>query len=421
MDSRYGLEALFEYATEGILITSEKGEIMRANPAANRMFGYEKDELELQKIEVLIPRRLTEKHIANRESFSHHPSPRSMGAGRDLYGLRKDGTEFPVEVSLSPFTSVDGKKYVIGFVVDITIRKNGELALRTKHEEVQLLYSNLEKKVQERTMVLEEALRELGRSREDLAQALEKEKDLNELKSRFVSMASHEFRTPLTTILSSVSLISKYAEQGEVEKQIKHIGRIKYSITHLTDILNDVLSLSKLEEGKVHISPESFSLKEAIQDAVQELKGLLKEGQEIIEVYSGPEEISSDKKILRHILFNLISNAVKFSPEGKPIEVKVDASNSVFTIRITDHGIGISEEDKKHLFERFFRGTNATNIQGTGLGLNIVARYTELLNGAIDCESILGEGATFLVRLPFVFDEPNDNIRFFNLSNPRHD
>jgi signal transduction histidine kinase len=310
---------------------------------------------------------------------------------------------------------------VIGFVVDITIRKNSELELRKNHEEVQQLYANLEKKVQERTLVLEEALRELGRSRENLAKALEKEKDLNELKSRFVSMASHEFRTPLTTILSSVSLVSKYAEQGDLEKQVKHIGRIKSSITHLTDILNDVLSLSKLEEGKTHVSPEPFSLKDAVHEVVQELKGLLKEGQDITYTHSGQEEINSDKKILRHILFNLISNAIKFSPDGKAIEVSTESGNNVFTIQIRDHGIGISEEDKKHLFERFFRGTNATNIQGTGLGLNIVAKYTELLNGSIDCHSKLEEGTSFIVRLPFSFSEPNDNILFFNLTHPRHD
>jgi PAS domain S-box-containing protein len=405
MDTRYGLEALFQYATEGILIASDQGEIMRANPAANKMFGYEVDQLVGQKIEILIPRKLAEKHVLNRGGFNLTPRPRSMGIGRDLFGKRKDDTEFPVEVSLSPFTSLDGRKYIIGFIVDITVRKKQELELRKNHHEIQVLNSNLERKVEERTLVLEEALRELGKSREELSKALEKEKELNELKSRFVSMASHEFRTPLTTILSSISLIGKYAEQGDKEKQARHIDRVKSSITHLTDILNDILSISKLEEGKTHVAAENFNLKEYVMDAVTELRGLTKEGQEISYVHTGKEEVYSDKKILRHLMFNLISNAIKFSPEGKVISIHTNTDDSYFIIEIKDRGMGISEEDKKHLFERFFRGYNATNIQGTGLGLNIVAKYVELLKGSIEFKSKLEEGTTFRIRLPLVFAE----------------
>jgi PAS domain S-box-containing protein len=411
MDTRYGLEALFKYATEGILITSDHGEIMRANPAANKMFGYENDELVGQKIEILIPRKLAEKHVQNREHFNQKPSQRSMGIGRDLFGKRKDDTEFPVEVSLSPFTSLDGQKYIIGFVIDITVRKKQELELRKNHDEIQVLNSNLEKKVEERTLVLEEALRELGKSREELSVALRKEKELNELKSRFVSMASHEFRTPLTTILSSISLIGKYGEQGDREKQVRHIGRVKTSINHLTDILNDILSISKLEEGKTHVTAENFNLKEYVMDVISELRDLTKEGQEINYIHTGKEEVYSDKKILRHLLFNLISNAIKFSPEGKAISVSTNNDTRVFILEIKDQGIGISDEDKKHLFERFFRGYNATNIQGTGLGLNIVAKYVELLKGSIEFRSKLEEGTAFRLKLPAVFTESSSKFQ----------
>ena len=410
METSYALEALFEYATEGIVIASGDGEIVRANPAANKMFGYLKDELLGQKIEVLIPRNANTRHAGYREKFHHNPSPRTMGVGRDLFGKRKNDSEFPVEVSLSPFTSVDGKKYVIGFIVDITVRKNNELALRQSHLEIKGLNANLEKKVEERTMVLEEALRELGSSREELALALEKEKELNELKSRLVSMASHEFRTPLTTILSSISLISKYGEQGQVEKQVKHIARIKTSINHLTDILNDTLSISKLEEGKTHIALSVFDLKEEVLSMVQELQVLLKPRQEITYQHTGNEKISSDKKVLRHILFNLISNAIKFSEEHGLIEVSTQAGSDFFTLVIGDAGIGISEEDRKHLFERFFRGNNANHIQGTGLGLNIVSKYVELMNGTISCHSKIGEGTTFVIQLPLMFTEHDTRI-----------
>jgi PAS domain S-box-containing protein len=405
MDTRYGMEALFQYATEGILITSDLGDIMRVNPAANKMFGYEQDQLIGEKIEVLLPRNLAEKHVQNREHFNQHPSPRSMGGGRDLFGRRKDETEFPVEVSLSPFTSLDGRKYVIGFIVDITVRKKQELELRKNHQEIQILNSNLERKVEERTLVLEEALSELGKSRQELRQALKKEIELNELKSRFVSMASHEFRTPLTTILSSISLIGKYGEQGDKEKQAKHIDRVKSSITHLTDILNDILSISKLEEGKTHVAAEKFNLKAYVVDTVIDLQGLTKENQEIRYVHTGKEDVYSDKKILRHLIFNLVSNAIKFSPEGKDISISTITEGDFFILEIKDKGIGISEEDKKHLFERFFRGYNATHIQGTGLGLNIVAKYIELLNGSIDFKSQLEVGTSFYIKLPMHFTE----------------
>jgi PAS domain S-box-containing protein len=395
-----GMEALFEFATEGILITSEQGEILRANPSANKMFGYLEGELIGKKIEILLPARVAHQHVVKREEFIRHPEPRAMGAGRELFGKRKNNVEFPVEISLSPYTSATGKKNIISFIVDITVRKQQEKILLINHQEIQVLNANLEKRVEERTLILEEALRELGSSREELRTTLEKEKELNELKSRFVTMASHEFRTPLTTMLSSLALVSKYGEQGDRPKQIRHISRIKLSISHLTDILNDVLSLSKLEEGKTHISFERLTLNDFVVDLVTEMQALAKQGQKIIYTHSGNLELQADKKILKHLLFNLISNAVKFSPEGSTITVATEINDALFTLTVSDKGIGISEEDKKHLFERFFRGYNATNIQGTGLGLNIVAKYTELMGGTIECFSRLEEGTSFVIRIP---------------------
>ncbi len=271
----------------------------------------------------------------------------------------------------------------------------------SKHmREIRLLNANLEKRVKDRTMILEEALRELESSREELSRALDREKELNELKSRFVSMASHEFRTPLATILSSIALVSKYNEQGENEKQARHVARIKSAITHLTDLLNDVLSLSKLEEGKIAVSPENFDITEFTGQLVQELQGLSKEKQQLKYKHTGPGEVQLDKKILKSILTNLVSNAIKFSSENKTIHINTEVVNSKVKLSVKDQGIGISDEDQKHLFERFFRGQNATNIQGTGLGLNIVGKYVEMLGGSIDFKSKLEEGTTFTVKLP---------------------
>lgn len=392
MDGKEGLEALFQFATEGIFIVNDRGMIIRVNPAAERLFGYEKGELIDKRIEVLVPKRVSHKHEIYRDKFNEHPHARSMGAGMDLNGLKKNGVEFPVEISLSPYTSSEGK-FTIAFIVDITLRKQAEEKLKNYSVE-------LEKQVKNRTLIFEEAIHELEKTKKDLNIALEKEKELSELKSRFVSMASHEFRTPLTTMMSSLSLISKYGEQGEMEKHSKHVGKIKSSINNLTDILNDFLSVSKLEEGKVISNPEEMDLKVFAGEIVSEMKLMANHGQRINFEYNGNELVSLDKKLMKNILFNLISNAIKFSPEGGSIDLKIDSGKKSIAILVADSGIGISKEDQKHLFERFFRGQNATNIQGTGLGLNIVSKYLELMKGKITLKSEENKGTTFTITIP---------------------
>jgi PAS domain S-box-containing protein len=392
MDSKEGMEALFLYATEGILVVNERGMITRINPSAERLFGYEKDELLGAPIEKLIPKRFGMKHSAYRENYAQHPHARSMGAGLELYGLRKDGREFPVEISLSPYSNTGGHQ-VIAFIIDISVRKQAEEKLRNYSAE-------LERQVKNRTLILEEAIEELERTKKDLHKALEKEKELNELKSRFVSMASHEFRTPLTTMMSSLSLVTKYGEQHDSENQSKHVTKIKTSINNLTDILNDFLSVSKLEEGRIENMPEELNLKLFISDIVTEMKFMANEHHNVNFEYTGSETASIDKKLLRNILFNLISNALKFSPSGGQVDVIVKVNETSVKISVKDSGIGISKEDQKHLFERFFRGHNATHIQGTGLGLNIVVKYTELMNGEISYESKENKGTIFTITIP---------------------
>jgi signal transduction histidine kinase len=251
--------------------------------------------------------------------------------------------------------------------------------------------------VKNRTLILEEAIDELENTKKELHTSLEKERELSDLKSRFVSMASHEFRTPLATILSSLALVRKYGEQSESEKQNKHIARIKTSINNLTDILNDFLSVSKLEEGKVANAPEQLNMKEFLAETIQELQNIAKPGQEIHQSHEGGDMVMMDKKLLKNVLFNLISNAIKFSEENKTMEVKSVLKNSKLKISVKDEGIGISKADQEHLFERFFRAHNATYIQGTGLGLNIVAKYIELMDGTIEFNSVENKGTTFIL------------------------
>jgi signal transduction histidine kinase len=221
------------------------------------------------------------------------------------------------------------------------------------------------------------------------------------MKSRFVSIASHEFRTPLSAILSSASLIEHYLTPELAEKRHKHIDRVKSSVKNLTEILNDFLSLEKLEQGKVEASSEDFGLRTFIEDVIDEIEGMVKrKRQKIRFMYDGPEEVHQDKKLLRNVLLNLLSNAVKYSLEEKEIVVRAQVKEGKVTISIKDEGMGIPAEAQKDLFTTFFRARNAATIQGTGLGLNIVKRYVELMDGSIHFTSKEHGGSTFTVEFP---------------------
>jgi PAS domain S-box-containing protein len=400
------MASLFENATEGILLTDKTGKIVLVNPAAERMFGYEAVELKEEKIEKLIPMRFLDRHVGLREGFYKNPSNRTMGSGRDLYARRKDGSEFPVEVSLSHYMQKD-EDFVIGFIVDITTRKEIEKnLLRQKMElekisdDIRKLNTDLEGKVEERTIILKEALQKLEESQQELSESLDKERQLNEIKSRFVSMASHEFRTPLSTILSSATLVSKYPSGDEFEKRERHIRRIKDSVNHMNELLEDFLSLGKLEEGKVGVTVTSFSVKDFMEDVVDEMKAHLKNAQEIVTECMEDGSFTSDKRMLKNIMLNLISNAIKFSGEGKKVWVCANTENKQLHIIVRDQGLGIPEEDQPHLFSTFFRAKNVSNIQGTGLGLPIVKRYVNLLGGEIHVKSVLEQGTEVEINLP---------------------
>lgn len=400
------MTSLFENATEGIILTNGTGEIIMANPAAETMFEYAKDELIGYPIEILIPQKFKPNHHKHRDGFYEKPSNRTMGHGRDLFGRKKNGSDLPVEVSLSHYKR-DGEMFVIAFVVDITQRKEIESSLLLQKAElekitgkIRQLNADLEVKVEERTLILKEALQKLEQSQEELSDALDKERELNEIKSRFVSMASHEFRTPLTTVLSSASLISKYTSAEDQLKRDKHINRIKNSVNNLNDILEDFLSLGKLSEGRVDVLSEKIDLKEIMKETLDEMKSILKLGQTFELDCKGHCVGYTDKKLFKNILINLTSNAVKFSNEGKAIIISGEIKEDKAFISVSDQGIGISEKDIEHLFSSFFRGANATNIQGTGLGLHIVKRYVDLLDGEVAIKSVLNKGTSVKFTIP---------------------
>jgi PAS domain S-box-containing protein len=414
---RRQMNAMFEHSTEGIILTNSKGQIVMVNPEARRQFMYEKAEMVGKPIEMLIRKSLREKHVAYRSEYAEKPSSRSMAHGKDICGVKKNGVEFPVEVNLSYYTQKKDS-YVLAFITDISGRKESERKLVTQKEQLEKVTSDvkklnieLENKVGERTLILQEALQELERSQMELSDALSKEKELNEIKSRFVSMASHEFRTPLSTVLSSAALLARYTLTEEQDKREKHIRRIKESVKHLNDLLEDFLNLGKLEEGRVFTQVVKFNMKEQVKDVIDEIRGMLKTGQDMVLDFSGDEYFITDNRLLKNILLNLLSNAIKFSDEGKLIYINIQNPGNKVILQVKDQGIGISREDMQHLFSTFYRGRNAVNIQGTGLGLHIVKRYVNLLKGDITLTSELNEGTTINIVLPGLTEQQDADKR----------
>lgn len=416
------LNKIFLHAGEGILIVNQKAEIILANNRCEELFGYSHEELLGKVIEDLVPHQYQKHHVARRDKYLGHPVSRPMGSGLDLEGLKKDGTTFPLEVSLN-YMVHEEQTMVVAFITDISTRKKHEKTLEENQKELEEYASNLEEKVKNRTKELEhlnlglksqirerklaetalkESLKEVTKAEREIQKALEKEKELNEMKSRFISMASHEFRTPLTTILSSANLIGRYEEAADQEKREKHINRIRTSVQNLTNILNDFLSLEKLESGAISCKVKPFYFPELIYELRESMELTLKKNQHLdISIASNLKHITSDPHLIKNILLNLISNAIKYSSEGTKITLSADMNEDhVVSISIKDEGIGIPEEEQKSMFQRFFRAENATNIQGTGLGLNIVKRYLDLLHGAINFKSKERVGSEFIVNFP---------------------
>jgi PAS domain S-box-containing protein len=370
-------KAILNHAGACIIATDVHGVVQLFNSTAEEYLGYSKSEVidQINVVQFHLASEIQSKAAAFSRELGKIVTPDfnvlSAKSMDDLPNehewtyVRKDGTTFTV--SLNVTTLRDAQNTISGFLgvaVDISEIKNYQNSLQV---------------------------------------ALEKEKQLGDLKSRFVTMASHEFRTPLSTILSSVSLIDKYTSVEDLEKREKHVKRIKSAVGNMKDILEDFLSLGKMEEGKIQLNPELLTpaeLRDELEAVIQEMQRLTKPSQQITHTFAVTEDCNVDRKMLRHIMTNLISNAIKFSPEGSSVDVSCENKKNELAFTIQDTGIGISEADQKHLFERFFRAENASNIQGTGLGLHIISRYLDLVNGHIELASKLNKGSTFIVHIP---------------------
>lgn len=391
---------LSEAISEGIIIVNQSQEIVTSNEAADRMFGYNIGELLGKNLNVLIPKEYKGNHPKMVSEYIQKTDPRQMGHGRDLYGCRKDGSIFPVEAGLNPFV-IRGARYVMALVTDISVRKKQELQIID-------LNALLEQKIEKRTAALQKSVSELKqevarreKAEHKISESLRKERELGELKTKFLSLVSHEFKTPLSGILTSATLASKYTETEQQDKRDKHLKTIKSKVKYLNNILNDFLSIERLESGKATFKFEVFPLSKVVNEVIYSSNMLLKDGQRI----NYPADIDDislnfDEKILELSLTNLINNAIKYSAEFAVINVDVEILSDYLLIKISDEGIGIPEKDQKFIFNRYFRAENALLNQGTGIGLNIVKNYLESLGGKITFESEEHKGSVFTIFIP---------------------
>ncbi|HBK65171.1 MAG TPA: hypothetical protein DD000_17165, partial [Cyanobacteria bacterium UBA11166] len=253
----------------------------------------------------------------------------------------------------------------------------------------------------DRIVGIAEDITEYKRTEQEVRIALAKEQELNELKSRFMSMTSHEFRTPLTTILSSAELLKNYSHKLSDEKKQIHFARIQVSVQNLIQMLNDILLLGKAEAGKLEFNPGLIDLREFCQGLVEEFQLSVNDRLSLVFTDECPlSSVYMDEKLLGHILNNLIANAIKYSPAGSVINFQLIGQDKSVIFRVQDSGIGIPQDELTHLFESFYRAKNVGNIPGTGLGLPIVKKAVDLHGGIITVDSEVGVGTTFTVTIP---------------------
>ncbi|GAC1312604.1 MAG: PAS domain S-box protein [Mucilaginibacter sp.] len=388
MENTALLKAIIENAIDGIITIDDRGLIESINPAATKLFDYQPGEVIGKNVSILMPVPYRNEHDGYLHRYQQTGIPHIIGIGREVTGMKKDGTQFPFRLSVSKVEFSERKIYA-GFIHDLSREKAAE-------EKLKDYALHLEELVEERTESLKESVEALQQAKEDVSLSLEKEKELSQLKSRFVSIASHEFRTPLSAIQLSAALIDRYAEKFNDPHIGKHISKIKNAIGNLTNILNDFLSLEKLEAGKVEPAFTHFDLVKLAEEITEEMQMIAKQNQNIIYQHTGKDSVVNlDQNLLKNCIFNLISNAIKYSGEDTFIEFNTEISKSQCIITVEDNGIGIPEADQKNMFEAFFRAHNTGNIPGTGLGLNIVARYASLMCGKVEYKSAVNHGSSF--------------------------
>jgi two-component system sensor kinase FixL len=390
MENTALLKSIIDNAIDGIITIDDTGTIESINPAGCRLFEYETSEVIGRNVSMLMPPPDRNRHDNYLLNY-HQTSKKSViGIGREVTGLKKSGSIFTFRLGVSE-VQFSGRKIYTGFIHDLSRERQAE-------EKLKEYALNLEEQVQERTRLLNETVKALEEAKEKVSLLLEKEMELGQMKSRFVSMASHEFRTPLSAIQLSSILIEKYAGDCISPNISRHTAKIKVLVAHLTNVLNDFLSLERLEAGEFKPVLAEFDIVKFSEEITEDMQLIAKQNQQIIYQHTGTSAVVNlDQSLLRNAIINLISNAIKYSGENTFIEFNTEIMPSLVKICVKDNGIGIPIEDQKHLFEAFFRAHNTGTIPGTGLGLNIVSRYIQLMDGQVKFTSNLNQGTSFTI------------------------
>jgi PAS domain S-box-containing protein len=354
-------QGLLESAPDAMVIVGADGLIALVNRQTEQLFGYRRKELLARPVEILVPGRFRDRHPHHRDTYFADPKLRRVGPGLQLYARRKDGTEFPVEISLSPLKTVSGTT-VSAAIRDVTERKRAE---------------------------------ELQRALAAEQEAAQHLRDLDRLKDEFLGTVSHELRTPLTVIAALAEVLGGSPDR---EDRVDLVERIFQNASAMGAMIEQLLDYSRLEAGKIALEVSPLPLRDAVLRCIELAHGM--GGRQIsLEV---PDElmVQADARGFDRILVNLLDNAAKFSPEATTIQVTARAESGDAIIAVEDEGIGIPPQEQERVFERFHQGAVVSGKRGTGIGLSIVRRYVELLGGKVWVESTPGQGAKFLFTLP---------------------
>ncbi len=366
------VEAILNHTSDAIILMGEDGNIQHVNPAFERLFDYPMRDVLGQSL-LLLAGEAQVLVLANELQAVYQ---KNESRRIEINLRRADETTFAADVSLAPMIGQQKFSGIVCSIWDVSERKRTEENLRT---------------------------------------ALEKEKELGDLKSRFTSMVSHEFRTPLAVIQSSSDLLKGYSDQMTPERRVSQLDKIQNQVRRLTDLLNDILLMSKAQSVGLEFNPEPLDLYAFSQDIVSEMRLTAKMHQIQFNAEGDCFELYGDAKLLRQAISNLLSNAVKYSPAGSKVTFRLGCANDHAIIQIQDQGDGISEEDQKHLFEEFYRAKSTISVPGTGLGLPIVKQAIEAHGGKVTFESHVGQGTTFTLSVPLHLDGDFDEQRIIGI------
>lgn len=379
LESRF--RKLLEAAPDAILEVNPEGKITLFNLAAEQMFGYGQGELLGLTVENLVPATMRGGHSKHRASYAAHPKTRPMGTGLVLEGQRKDGSRFPVEISLSPHW-IDGSMHVIASVRDVTERKLVEDRIRALREQYTAEVTAKNELLEARNLEVERA---------------------NRMKDEFLASMSHELRTPLHTIIGFSELLGEQLEGPLNEKQHRFIGHILHDARHLLELINEILDLSKIESGRLELKRESFDFGVCVEEVLTGIRQQADRKNIVLAREIGPQQmLYADPVRMKEILYNLLSNAVKFSRQGGRVWVESVRDGDTLHVAVCDTGIGIPKEELASIFDKFYQAKDSKGLgrEGTGLGLPITKQLVELHGGTICVESQPGQGSRFKLTLP---------------------